>query len=240
MPYYLILALQGFCIYHLYKNRNENYWFFVIIFIPVIGSIIYLITRVFNKNHIDVIQNEITTIINPTKKIKDLENALQFSETFQNRVNLADEYLKISDYNNAITHYEKSLEGTFKNDEYVTKQLIEAYYQIDNFSNVISYSEKINHHSNFTKSRSQFLYGLALEKLNKFDEAEIELRKTDISYSNYEERLSLIKFLVNRNKIDDAKEIINEILAESQHITSQNKRTNSRFFIEAEKLNNEL
>lgn len=240
MLYYLIIALQGFCIYHLYKNRNENYWFFVIFFVPLIGSIIYLIARVFNKKDLSSIQNEITSIINPTKKVKDLEDILQFSDTFQNRVNLADEYFKIGDYQNTIPHYEKSLKGNFKHDSYVIKQLIESYYQTDKFEKVILYSEKAKTKFGFKKSRAQFLYGLALEKLERFDEAEIELRNTNHSYSNFEERLSLAKFLVNRDKIDDAKEILNQILDESSYMTKQNKRINNQFFIEAEKLKNEL
>ena len=240
MPYYLILALQAYCIYHAYKNRSDTYWFFIILFIPAIGSIIYLITQVFNRSDLDTIQNEITTIINPSKKLKDLESVLQFSETFQNRVNLADEYFKIKDYKNAVFHYEKSLEGNFKNDFYVSKRIIESYYQLGKFEKTVEYAEKINHQSSFEKSRAQFLYGMALEKLERYNEAETELRKTDLSFSNYEERLALSKFLISRNKTEDAKEILKEILSEYQHVSKPNKRTFQKFFNEATKLNSEL
>ena len=118
MPYYLILALQGFCIYHSIKNRNSYYWIFLILFIPLIGSIIYIVTQVFSKRDVDKIQSEIATIINPTKKIKDLEKALQFSETFQNKVNLADAYFEIGGFNEAIRYYQSSLVGNFENDFY--------------------------------------------------------------------------------------------------------------------------
>ena len=47
-----------------------------IFFIPVIGSVIYIITQVYNKNDADKIQDEITSIINPTKKIRDLEKKI--------------------------------------------------------------------------------------------------------------------------------------------------------------------
>jgi len=240
MPYYLILALQAYCIYHAYKNKNNTYWFFIILFIPVIGSIIYLITQVYNPKDITILQDELTTIINPSKKVKDLEQTLKFSETFQNRVNLADEYLKVKDYENAILHYEKSLEGNFKNDLYVVEHLIESYYKSANFEKTIELAERINHQTSFEKSKAQFLYGLALEKLERYDEAEIELRKTDLSFSNYEERLALIKLLVNRNKINEAKEILTDILSESEHVSKQNKRSFQKYFIEAKKLNSEI
>lgn len=236
MIYYITIALQVFCVYHLLKNRNQYYWIFLIIFLPLVGSLIYLITQVYNKPDAEKITSEITHIINPTKKIKDLEKQLQFSETYQNRVNLADAFLEIKDYNNAIPHYLEAIEGNMQNDFYVMKQLIEAYFNIENFDNVILYAEKIKDHSEFKKSRSQFLYGLALEKLDKFEEAETNLRAINIRYSFYNERFVLAKFLISRNKETEAKEILEEIYSESQHMTKPNKRLFRETIQDVEKL----
>lgn len=236
MAYYLIIALQGFCIYHLFKNRNPYYWIFLIIFLPVVGCIIYLITQVYNKRDAEKITSEITHIINPTKKIKDLEKQLQFSESYQNRVNLADAYLEIKDYNNAIPHYLEALEGNLQNDLYIIKQLIEAYFKIEDFEQVALYAEKIKEHSEFKKSRVQFLYGLALERLGKFDKAETNLKAIDIRYSFYNERLIYAKFLISRKKEAEAKEILEEIQAESQHMTKPNKKLFRATIQEVEKL----
>ena len=224
MIFYLVIALQVFCLYHYYKNRGPYYWIFVILFLSALGCIIYLIMEVYNKRDAEKITNEITHIINPTKKIKDLEKQLQFSESYQNRVNLADAYLEIRDYQNAIRHYLDALDGNFQNDLYVIKKLIEVYFQMGDFEQVILYAEKIKDHAEFKKSRSQFLYGLALEKLGRFEEAETSLRAIDIRYSFYEERLLLAKFLMSRNKQDEAREILEEIQTESQHMTKPNKR----------------
>ncbi len=240
MPYYLILLLQGYCIYHMYKNRNPYYWAFLIMFIPIIGSIIYLITQVYNKRDAEKITSEITHIINPTKKIKDLEKQLQFSESYQNRVNLADAYLEIKDYYNAIAHYLESIEGNQQNDLYVFKQLIECYFNIEDCEKVVLYAEKIIDHSEFKKSRSQFLYGLALERIGKVEEAEANLKAIDIRYSFYNERLIYAKFLLSRNKTSEGKEVLEEIYAESQHMTKLNKRLFKTTTLEVEKLLKEL
>jgi len=112
MHYYLIVALQAFCIYHLYKNKNEIYWYFLIIFIPILGSLIYIIVKVYNRRDADKIQQELTTIINPTKHINDLIKKLEFSETFQNKVNLADAYFDMGGFKNAINHYEDAIRTT--------------------------------------------------------------------------------------------------------------------------------
>ena len=109
MYFYLIVALQAYCIYHAYKNRKPYYWYFLILFIPLLGSLIYIITQVYNKTDADKIQNEVTSIINPTKKIKDLEQQIEFVDTYTNRIALADAYYQNCDLPNAVVNYKKTL-----------------------------------------------------------------------------------------------------------------------------------
>lgn len=223
IQYYLIIGLQVYCIYHLFKNKSSFYWFYLILFIPLLGSLVYIFTQVINTRDVSVIKDEVVNLINPTKKILELENKLEFSSTFQNRVDLADAYLEIKDYSNAIQHYEKALDSNFQNDVYTINQLIKAYFSTDNFDKVIEYSEKVK--SNLEFKKSQFFYGISLEKKERFDEAEIELQKTDLNYSNYKERLFLAEFLIRRNKNTEAKELLEQMISEAQNMTNMNKRT---------------
>ena len=236
MWYYIILLLQGYCIYHMIKYRNPYYWVFLILFLPVVGSIIYLITQVYNKRDAEKITNEITHIINPTKKIKDLEKRLGFSESYQNRVNLADAYLENGDYQNAIKHYKAALDGNFQNDFYVIKSMIEAFYKMGDYKSILEYVENIKTHSEFKKSKTQFIYGLALEKEGELDAAEENLKCIDIRFSFYDERLIYAKFLLSRNKKGEAKEILGTIASEAQHMTKPNKRLYRITIAEVEKV----
>lgn len=224
MVYYLILAFQGFCIYHAFKNGKEYYWFFIIFFLPIIGCLIYLFTQVFSKNDIDKAQNGLTLLVNPTKQITDLEKRLEFSDTFENRVALADIYLSVKRIEEAIALYERSLDGMFKNDYYTISKLMEAYAELNEHEKVVTYAKRIEKSVDFKKSKSQFRYGLALAALEKLDEAEIQLKEIDTRYSNYEERIVFADFLLKREKKVEAKEIYNEILTEAVHMKRENKR----------------
>jgi hypothetical protein len=234
--YYLTIAFQVFCIYHAYKNRSAYYWYFVIFFLPLIGCIIYLLTQVINKQDVASITDEITTIINPTKKIKDLEKELEFSDTFQSKINLANAYLENKEYASAILYYEKALEGNFKNDPHTLNKLVHCYFETANFDKVITYANKIDINKEFKESI--YYYGLALEKKELLDEAEIQLKKMDKRYSNYPERLELSKFLIRRNKKVEAKEILTEMASEITAMTSINKRKYNFIIAEAEKMLN--
>ena len=236
--YYLTIALQVFCMYQAFKNKSSYYWYFILFFIPLIGTIIYLFTHVFNRRDAAIITQEITTIINPTKKIKDLEKELEFSNTFLNKINLGDAHLENKDYKPAILFYEKALEANFKNDSHTLNKLINCYYKTSNFDKVIEYARKINLDKNFKESL--YFYGLALEQKEKFNEAEIQLRKIDDRYSNYPERLELSKFLIRRNKKKDAKEILTEIISEIASMTKANSKKHRNIFFETEKTLNQL
>ena len=236
--YYLMIALQVFCIYHAYKNKSAYYWYFIIFFIPLLGCIVYLFTHVFNRKDIDVLTQEFTTIINPTKKIKDLEKLLEFSDTFQNKVNLGNAHLENKDYDNAIIFYEKALETNFKNDPHTLHKLMNCYYETGNFDKVIAAAKKLNLDKDFKES--VYFYGLALAQKKQFTEAEVQLRKIDKRYSNYPERVELSKFLIRRNKKEDAKEILTEIISEIESMTKTNAQKYRTLFIEAEKILNEI
>lgn len=236
MIYYVVIALQAFCIYHVIKNNNSYYWIFLILFVPAIGSIVYLLTQVYTKRDADKITSEITNIINPTKKIKDLEKQFAFSESYQTRVNLADAYLENKDYQNAILHYKEALDGNVQNDFYVIKNMVEAFYHIEDYRSILQYVEEIKDHKEFTKSRTQFIYGLALEKEGRIDEAEENLKCIDIRFSFYNERLIYSQFLLGINKTEEAKEILESIVSEAQHMTKPNKRLYRSTIAEVEKV----
>ena len=166
------------------------------------------------------------SVINPSKKITDLEKKLEFAETFGNRVALADAYLEAEFFEKAIMTYEAALKGTFKHDFYVLSKLEEAYYFSSRFDEAIACAEKIKDNPKFRKSRAVFLYGLALEKNDQIKEAEEQLKKFDAPYSNYQERLVLGQFYLRNKKPDAAREVLQEIVNESERMSKQNYRTN--------------
>ncbi|WP_299368222.1 hypothetical protein [Winogradskyella sp.] len=234
--YYLILFIQGYCLYHIYKNRKPYYWYFVVFFIPVVGPIIYFVTNIYNKRDAEKIQSEFTSIINPTKKIRDLERALEFSDSYTNRIALADAHVENGDMPNAIENYKHTLNDSDQNDLYARQQLVLCYFQLQDYEAVIGEAEKIAAKSEFTGSKQQFCYGLALKELGKLEDAETQLKQIDRPYSNYDERLELAKFYLENDRTIEGKELLEEISSESQYMTKPNRRLYRLTIIEVERL----
>ena len=240
MYYYLIIALQAYCIYHLWKHRTSYYWVFVILFLPVIGCLLYLYMHAIKKKDVENIQNELVNVINPSKKIRNLEESLEFADTFQNRVNLADAYMDNRDFGNAILHYEKALNDDFDDDFYVCEQLIIAYFETDQFDEAVLQAEKIKDDPAFEGAKCQFFYGLSLDRIDRTEEGITELLHINKRYSFYNERVILAKFLLHHIRIEQAKEILNDILEESKHMTRDNRKQYGLAISETERLLSEL
>jgi len=236
MYFYLIVALQGYCVYHCYTNRNEYYWILAIVFLPVVGSLIYLFMNVIQKRDIDKVQHGLNAVINPGKKITDLEKRFKFAASFENQVALADAYLEGEHFEKAIENYESSLKDVFKEDFYVISKLQEAHYFSSQFDKSIEYAERINEHQKFKKSRASFLYALAMEKEGNTEEAETRLKTFNSPYSRYQERLELAKFFIRNAKTMEARELLNEIVTESEGMSKTSLRQNRLLIRKAKEL----
>lgn len=235
-----VLILQIFCLYHAYKNGKDYFWYLIILIVPLIGAIMYLLTQVFNKEDIEKVTEEITAIIVPSKKVQDAEKRLAFSDTFQNRVGLADAHFENADYEKASIHYEAALKGDFQKDFYVMTQMISAMSQSENYEEVIRLADEIKDAYEFKNSKSQYIYGLALDKLGRIEEAEQNLKGIDQRYSNYQERLTLAEFYHRNNKRAKAIEILDEIISESEHMTPNNRKTYRQVITNVRKFREEL
>lgn len=236
MYYYFIIAFQAFCIYHLFKNKNSYYWIFAIVFLPLVGCVIYLLTQVFTKRDTEKIQENITTIIDPSKKVRMLEQKLEFTETYQNTINLADAYLASHSYTKAIVLYKKALEDKTQNGFYAKSQLIKAYYFNKDYDEVIGLSESVQTDKEFEKSDIPFLYGMSLAEKDRTAEAETQLKMIDRPYCNYNERLAFAKFLLSIDKTNEAKALLEELHGEMQNMTKMNLRIYRATILEVEKL----
>ena len=234
--YYLLIIVQVYCLYHAYKNSKPYYWYFLIFFVPAIGPLIYIVTQMFNKNDAEKIQEEITLVLNPTKRIKDLEKKLQFIDTYTNRIELADAYFQNKDFTNAILNYNITLEDTVQDDLYARQNLILCYFQMKDYTAVIEQVEFIKAKSEFKGSKQQFCYGLALSELGKTAEAEVQLKAIDRPYSNYAERLELAKFYLDNNRTVEGKALLDEISIESQRLTKPNKKRYRTTIVEVQRL----
>lgn len=219
--YYLILILQVIGVVHCIRKGNSYYWIWLIVFLPAIGSFIYLFTEIITKREVRAVKENLDTVIRPSGRVRDLEKQLDFSDTFENRIALADAYLENERYDEAIQLYTADRTGLFETDPHLNLQLIRAFFAIEKYDDVIQSAQLILRHPDFQKAHAHVLYALALEKTGKLAEAEAELASFGGKYSNFEGRLNYGRFLKRNGRADDAKAVLEDIVASADKMTNR-------------------
>ncbi len=231
--YAIIIVLQAICVIHCLKNKTSNNWIWLIVFLPLVGCAIYFFSEILTRSQIRNFQSGFGEMISPSGSIKKLEDNLRFSDTFQNRVSLADAYLMNRQYDKAIGLYESSLTGVFSENEYVLAQLIRAYNQQGRYADIITCAGKIYDRPQFQRSKPHIFYAVALGQTGMIEKAEKEFLKMNMRFSNFEARFCYAQFLDSLNRTDESKNILLDIIDEFPRLSNVEKRENREWFNKA-------
>jgi hypothetical protein len=227
--YIAIVILQAICVIHCVRKGNQQKWIWLIVFLPLIGSIVYFFSEIFTNREMRSVQSGVGEMFNPSGTIRKLEDNLRFSDTFNNRIALADAYLKASQPGKAIPLYENSLTGAFAENEYAIKQLIIAYYAEKRYADIVGMTPKIYKQPEFPRSKAHILYAMSLSYTGRDDMAEQEFSGLRGRFSNFEARYYYALFLQKSNRIDEARQLLREITEEIPQLSAAERRFNNQW-----------
>ncbi len=224
--YYLGIALQIFCVVHCLRNSKPTWWIWFIIFVPLVGSIAYIYIEIISKNNSHLVRKrvDIGSVLNPGAHIKKLEANLQFTDTFANRIKLADAYLAAGQYDDAIALYEGSLKGAFADNVHALSQLVIAYFNKERYDDVVATVPGVYKAQQFAKSQAHLMYALSLEQLDRIDDAEKEFKLMKGRFSCFEQRYQYGQFLRRQGRDDDADKIFGDIIDEAPHLSAMERK----------------
>jgi hypothetical protein len=221
--YYVVIVLQAICVFHCVRKGKQQNWIWLIVFLPVIGCIAYVFTEIIKQRHVSTVQSGVVSVINPGGRISDLEKRFKFSNTFTNRVALADAHLENKNYQQAIELYEPGLTGMHDDNEHVIKNLISAYHHLERFDDIVKIAPKAKKSVDFSKSRANLLYALALEHTGNISDSEREYQGMNHRYSNFEARYFYGDFLLRNERTTEALEIFQEVVNEGSQMNRREK-----------------
>lgn len=228
--YYIVVILQVICVIHCIRRGRQNNWIWLLVFLPLVGCIIYIFTEMFTRRDIQNVQSGMTSILNPGSSVRKLEENLRFSDTFNNRIALADAYLATGNTDRAIELYESSLEGNFSENEYVLNQLVIAYYQKKRYADVIPIAKRIYKSAQFPRSKAHILYAASLGYSGDLEQAEKEFKSLKARFANYEARYYYAMLLSATNRVGEAQQVFSEMLDEVPQLSSLERRYNRPWF----------
>lgn len=228
-PYYLTIGLQAICVIHCLRKGNPGKWIWIIVLLPFIGSLAYLYTEVFSRQDVSKVQTGVGALFNPGGNLKKLEQNLKFSDTFKNRVMLADAYLQAGQTERAIELYLSGLTGTFEENEYVLIQLMTAYFGKERYEDVLPIAKKIQHLPQFARSKAHLLYARALQYTGNTAQAEQQYKMMAARFANYEARYYYSLLLQQMGKTEEAHALLTAMADEQPHLSSAERRDNRKW-----------
>jgi hypothetical protein len=228
--YYIPFVLQGICAIHCLRAGTQQKWIWIIIFLPVIGSLIYIYSEIIAGRRLQQPNVDVKAIFNPGVKLKRLEDELRFSDTFANRVKLADAYLAAGQTERAIELYKDALKGAFAENEHVQQQLMVAYSEQEEYAGVVTIGKRLYNLPQFIRSRSHVLYAVALEHTGNLQQAEAEFLKMKGRYSYFEQRYQYALFLLRNDRNAEAADVLTDMLEEQPHLTAVERKSNRKWF----------
>ncbi len=127
----LLVAMQVCCAVHAVRRGRSN-WIWMILFFPLVGTIVYainfLLPDIQHSNTVKETGDKIVRTINPSREILRLKKQVEFSDTVSNRQLLGHEYMKVGMYKEAISTFESCLEGVYEDDPEMIFDLAKAYF----------------------------------------------------------------------------------------------------------------
>jgi hypothetical protein len=219
-----LFALQAFCVYHAYKNNADYKWYWLIIFFPLVGCLIYLYHNFYNRNTVQTISQGVKEVVNSNYRVEQLEKALRFNDNLSNKVNLADAYVKIGRFEEAVKLYNECLAGFMAEDPDLRMKALHASFMNKDYTTSISFGQMLSNEKTFKNSESRIAYAWSLHLSGRKDEAQSEFQDMNKSFTNYIHRLEYGKFLKETNQLENLKELVAELNEEFNHMKGQERR----------------
>jgi hypothetical protein len=219
-----VLILQAICIYHAYKHNVEQRWYWFILIFPGFGCAFYLYHHFYNRASINAITETVKVVVNSNYRLEQLEKALEFSESYQNRINLADAYVEYGRFEDALKLYQESRSGFMANDVPLRMKLLQAFYYNKNYAEAIGVGSELEGERDFKNSEQRLAYAWSLHYDGKTTDAEKVFQDLDKPFTNYRHRMEYCKFLADTSKKAELKEKLGDLMEEFDHIRGPERK----------------
>lgn len=176
--YYLVIILQIICVIHVLRTGRSREWLFFILFIPVIGIVVYFIREILPGITSGNMGENLMRTLSPNGRIREWEKRVRISDTVTNKMQLADAYAQQKQYDKAI---ELTLEcaNSFTKDPGIILQLARLQFLNGQYAASIVSFDKLNTFKGvrMSKADDELMYARALEETMETARAEEEYQK---------------------------------------------------------------
>ncbi|MGQ8366686.1 tetratricopeptide repeat protein [Glaciecola sp. 1036] len=218
MPFFILsILIQVALVIHVVKTGRNTTWIWIVVMLPVAGSIAYFILEVLpeltNSRAGRNAGRKVGAVINPNKGFNQAAHNFSVSGTVDNTKRLADECMAKGLYSDAKTLYEKCLVGIHAKDPSAMVGLANAEFMLGHYAKTKTLlDDLIASNPNYKNQDAHLLYARTLEALDEVTGALHEYEVLHDYFSGPEASFYYALFLKKQNQKETANEIFSQII----------------------------
>jgi hypothetical protein len=233
MPIAAVLhALLGVtCAVHVVRTGRPYYWIFIVLFFPLIGSLIYVLAELlpdlFGTRAARQAASRARSILDPERAYREASRNLQISPTAYNMCALAEACVERQSYDEAITLYRGALTGVTADAPDIMEGLARAHFLRGDLSEALAVLDDLRaKNPDYRSADAHMIYARSLEGLGRHAEALDEYAALTRYFSGEEARCRHALILRKVGRLADARLLFEEVvraqkLAPTHYIRAQ-------------------
>ena len=213
----LSIAIQVGLIVHVIKTGRNMLWIMALAFLPVVGSIAYVVAEVLPEvlggRTARRAKSGVQRMMDPDRDLRRASAEVEISGNVDARRRLAEELLERSQFDAAIEVYQGGLRGIFEHDPTLLLGLARAHFGKQDYAAARAALERLTQHNpDFKSADAQLLYARTLEGENALAEAEQVYETLAPGFPGAEARLRYGLLLKRRGKLPEAQRVLKDLL----------------------------
>jgi hypothetical protein len=205
------------CIVHAIATQRYMPWLLIIVFLPGIGSLIYLAVEVIpsmaSSRASRQLASGVSTVADPNRGFRQARRAVELVGSVDAKRALAEEHAARGQYGEAVAIYEGALTGQFSEDPALLQGLARARLLAGDGAGAQAALDALQKaEPSFVTPDERLLYARALELQGKTSEALAAYRKVVPLFSGEEARCRYAMLLQKTGAEGEARELYREIL----------------------------
>lgn len=207
-----VLLVQITCAYHSYRSGNWQPWLFIILFFPLIGSLIYMLAVVVpglqHSREARQVTSGVRKLVDPDGDLRRRLQQAELVDSADAKQALAEELMQRGDHPQAVTLLEQAASGIHADDPALLFVLARARFGAFDFAGTEKTLDNLRAaNPNWQSGDAHLLYARALEEQGKDDAALSEYESVVRYFAGEEAKCRLAMFLHKLGRTDEARNL---------------------------------
>ncbi len=211
---HLLIAI-GFAV-HAMKSGRPQYWLYILIFVPLVGSIAYVLFELLpefaHTRRARQVAGGITDIIDPDREWRRRREEAARTNSVDTKRALAEECERKGMWQEAITLYKAAADGVFADDPAVLLGLARSQIGAGDAGAAEDTLNRLRAaHPDLDHQEAHLLYARAVEAQGRLNEAEEEYAAVSRYYAGLEARTRYALLLLRRGEPAKARALFEDV-----------------------------